>query len=83
MIAVARGDPGALWIATATLDRYLNSIQRAQIYGTQFYGNKNKPWTQEPYDRELISDELRRQLGVPSQAAQQKQLEEYKKANQR
>jgi hypothetical protein len=27
MIAVARGNPGALWIASATLDRYLNSIK--------------------------------------------------------
>ncbi len=82
MIAVARGDPGALWIATATLDRYLNSIKQPQIYGTQFHNTKETPWTQEPYNRTLISDELRRQLGVPSQAAQQKQLEEYKSANQ-
>jgi hypothetical protein len=82
MIAVARGDPGALWIATATLDRYLNSIKQPQIYGTQFHNTKQTPWTQEPYNRTLISDQLRSQLGVPSQAAQQKQLEEYKSANQ-
>ncbi|MDQ2712261.1 MAG: hypothetical protein M3Y24_08545 [Acidobacteriota bacterium] len=82
MIAMARGNPGALWIATATLDRYLNSIKQPQIYGTQFHNSKETPWTQEPYNRTLISDELRRQLGVPSQAAQQKQLEEYKTANQ-
>jgi len=82
MIAVARGDPGALWIATATLDRYLNSIQKPQIYGTQFHVTKGTPWTQEPYNRDLISDALRRDLGVPSLAAQQKQLEKYKTANQ-
>lgn len=82
MIAVARGESGALWIASATLDRYLNSTKQPQIYGTQFYNPKDAPWTQEPYNRTLISDELRRQLGVPSQAAQQKQLEEYKSANQ-
>lgn len=82
MIAVARGDPGALWIATATLDRYLNSIQKLQIYGTQFHFAKGTPWTQEPYNRDLISDALRRDLGVPSLAAQQKQLEKYKSSNQ-
>ena len=83
MIALARGNPGALWIATAMLDRYLNSIKQPQIYGTQFHNTKETPWTQEPYNRTLISDELRRQLGVPSQAAQQKQLEEYRSMNQR
>jgi hypothetical protein len=81
MIAVARGNAGALWIATATLDRYLKSIKQPQIYGTQFNFTKGTPWTQEPYDRSLISDDLRRRLGVPSQAAQQKQLEKYKAAN--
>lgn len=75
MIAIAHGNSGALWIATATLDRYLNSIKRPQIYGTQFYNTKGASWIQEPYNRALISDELRRQLGVPSQAVQQKQLD--------
>ena len=81
MIAVARGNSSALWIATATLDRYLNSIDRPQIYGTQFHVTKDTPWTQEPYNRTLITDELRRQLGVPSRAAQQKQLEGYRSAD--
>ena len=81
MIAVARGNAGALWIATATLDRYLKSMKQPQIYGTQFNFTKDTPWTQEPYNRSLVSDELRRRLGVPSQAAQQKQLEKYKAAN--
>jgi hypothetical protein len=78
-VAIAKGDPDALWIGAATLDRYLQTIGKPQIYGTQF---KFKPTpnagiTQEPYNRELISDALRRQLGVPSQAAQQKQLDQY------
>jgi hypothetical protein len=82
MVAVARGDAGALWIATATLDRYLDSIKQPQIYGTQFHFTKDIPWTQEPYNRNVISDGLRHQLGVPSQAEQQKQLEQYKITNQ-
>ena len=78
MVAVARGQGGALWIAAATLDRYLNSIQQPQIYGTQFWFKENQPTTQEPYNRGLISDSLRQALGVPPQSAQEerrKQIE--------
>jgi hypothetical protein len=74
MVAVAKGDAGALWIGTATLDRYLHSIQRPQIYGTQFVTPDNKPVTQEPYDQQLIPDLLREELGVPELAAQRDQL---------
>ncbi len=31
MIAVAKGDEGSLWIGTATLDRYLQSVGKPQI----------------------------------------------------
>lgn len=36
MIAVARGKPSAIWIASATLDRYLMSIGKPQVLGTQY-----------------------------------------------
>lgn len=77
MIAVKKGYGDALWIATATLDRYLQSIKQPQIYGTQFLTPKDLPTTQDPYDRTLISDSLRRQLGVPSLSAQQEQTKQY------
>lgn len=82
MVAVSRGDASAIWIACATLDRYLVNIQQKQIFGTQYNrttpaGGSQTTWTQEPYDRTLISDALRQQLGVPSQDAQAKQLEAY------
>ena len=83
MVAVARGKSSAIWIATATLDRYLNSIHQPQIYGTQFYTRPNEPTTQEPYNRGLISDALRRQLSVPSQAAQEEQRRQYEKERAR
>ena len=73
-VAVGKGDNGAVWIASATLDRYLESIQRPQIYGTQFLGKAGSLQTQEPFNRELISDSLRAELGVPSLAEQQEQL---------
>ncbi|WP_263381376.1 hypothetical protein [Granulicella arctica] len=77
MIAVKKGYGDALWIATATLDRYLQSIKQPQIYGTQFLTPNDLPTTQDPYDRTLISDSLRRQLGVPSLSAQQEQTKQY------
>jgi hypothetical protein len=78
MIAIAKGHTSALWIATATLDRYLGKIGQPQIYGTQYHRKPDTPWTQEPYNRTLISDGLRQQLDVPNLAAQKKQLETYK-----
>jgi len=68
--AIRRGASDAIWIAAATLDRYLQSIQQPQIYGTQFQTAEGIPAMQEPYNRTLIPDLLRRQLGVPDLAAQ-------------
>lgn len=70
--AAARGHAKASWIAAATLDRYLQSIDQKQIYGTQFSTKSGEPTTQEPYDRVLIPDSLRTTLGVPVQAEQEK-----------
>ena len=77
MIAVKKGDGTALWIAAATLDRYLQSVHQPQIYGAQFLTPQGQPTTQEPYDRSLISDALRRELGVPVQSAQEDQRRQY------
>jgi len=77
MVAVKKGRGNAIWIAAATLDRYLQSIHQPQIYGTQFLTPPDRPATQEPYDRALISDALRRALGVPTQSAQEEQRKAY------
>jgi hypothetical protein len=77
ILAVARGQASAMWIAAATLDRYLQSINRPQIYGTQFLTKPKQATTQEPYNRGLVSDAVRRSLGVPSQAEQQEQRKRY------
>lgn len=66
VIAIAKGNTGATWIAAATLDRYLQSIARPQIYGTQFETKDGEQSTQGPYNPDIISDALRHQLGVPS-----------------
>jgi len=77
MIAVAKGAGSALWIGSATLDRYLQSIEKPQVYGTQFKPGPDAVATQQPYNPDLISDALRRELGVPALAAQQKELQRW------
>jgi hypothetical protein len=79
MVAVSKGDATAIWIAAATLDRYLEKIGQKQVFGTQYSSNAERVWTQEPYNRDLISDALRLQLGVPSQAVQAEQLKIYQR----
>jgi hypothetical protein len=77
IVAVSKGDATAIWIASATLDRYLDKIGQKQVFGTQYSSDPQHHWTQEPYDRALISDSLRQQLGVPSQPTQAEQLKAY------
>lgn len=77
LIAVSKGDTNAVWIAAATLDRYLMSSGKPQIYGTQFLTPPGGRATQEPYNRTLISDTLRKQLGVPSLKEQEQQLKKF------
>ena len=76
-IAVARGRPAALWIAAATLDRYLQHLGQPQIYGTQFTIPNGGSATQEPYDHVLIPDSLRKALAVPTLAEQDAQRRSY------
>jgi hypothetical protein len=73
MVAVAKREPSAIWIASATLDRYLQTIGQPQIYGTQFKTPKGAAVTQEPFDKGLISDALRAELDVPTLTEQEAQ----------
>ncbi len=68
MAALAKGDTDATWISAATLDRYLQSVKQPQVFGTQYSWARLQPRpegaTQEPYDRDLLSDALRRTFCV-------------------
>jgi len=79
VIAAARGEAKAAWIAAATLDRYLQRIGQPQIYGTQFLHAPGQKWTQEPYRRDLLSDAVRRASGVPPLAAQDDQRKNWER----
>lgn len=64
--AVAKGESTAVWIASATLDRFLQSKGLAQIYGTQMSGGQpGADVIREPFDSRLVPNSLRIQLGVP------------------
>ena len=77
LVALRKGDSKAVWMATATMDRFLESIGKAQIYGTQFNTPDGRATTMEPYDRTLISDALRHELEVPVQAMQEERRQQY------
>ena len=76
VIAAAAGRKDAAWIAAATLDRYLMNIGQKQIYGTQFVSHNGGAMSQEPYDRTLVSDALRAELGVPPMKDQEQRLKD-------
>jgi hypothetical protein len=73
LVALAKGDRSASWIASASLDRYLQSIGRPQIFGTGFGPDGA---SQGAFDRELVSDAIRRELNVPALADQREIMEQ-------
>jgi hypothetical protein len=78
MVAVGKGERSSLWIASATLDRYLMMVKQPQVYGTQFMGSKDGGFSQEPYNRDLVSDALRGELGVPPMAQQVERMQQLR-----
>ena len=73
--AIAKGDQGSRWIAAATLDRYLQFIKQRQVFGTQYSKMDANPFTQEPFDAKLLTDDLRRAFCIKPRAELDKALE--------
>lgn len=69
--AIKRGRNDASWIASATLDRYLQSIGQPQVLGTQYRCRDGQP-LMEPYRGDLVPDSTRVALGVPVRAEQRR-----------
>ena len=74
--SLALGHKRAEWIAAASLDRYLQSIAREQVYGTQSTRYPGEDATREPYNRELLTDQLRVGAGTGTLAEQDAMLAE-------
>ena len=67
----------ARWLAAASKDRYLWSVGKPQIYGTQFKKTSpDGPWTIDPIDEAALTDEERVKAGVPTLADTRKRLEQ-------
>jgi hypothetical protein len=80
VIGASKGDKTALWLSAATLDRYLKSIKQPQVYGTQYSRpSVQVPFTQEPYNRTLLTDGLRQATEVLTIEEQSKQTDEFNK----
>jgi hypothetical protein len=77
--SVAKGDQDGRWIAAATLDRYLQSVKKPQIFGTQYSKHGAKAYTQEPFNRNFLTDAVREALCVPTRDQQGKDLERLNK----
>ncbi|MFH0881374.1 MAG: DUF6624 domain-containing protein [bacterium] len=54
----------ANWLYAASMDRYLHSVGKPQIYGTQ-RNFKNGIWTVEPFDTSAVTDDNRIEHGIP------------------
>jgi hypothetical protein len=68
VVALARGDKDARWLAAATEDRYLMNIGRPQRFGTQ-YRSAGPDQSMKLYEVDAgVTDALRRELGVPTLA---------------
>jgi hypothetical protein len=64
IVGLAKGDAEAGWIAAASLDRYLRSIDQPVIFGTGFVEAHGTLMVEEPFDRRILPETLRRELGV-------------------
>jgi hypothetical protein len=72
--AVSKGLRNGQWLSAATLDRYLQSMNQPQIFGTQFGHSNAEPTDQELYDRAIVSDPLRALWCVVPRSTQEKIL---------
>jgi hypothetical protein len=77
--AVSEGERGARWLAAATFDRLLRSVEQPQVFGTQFFRGPDRTWSMEPYDRTALSDSVRESWCVVSLAEQEKILDEVQR----
>ena len=64
----------ARWLAAASKDRYLMTLGKPQLYGTQFKRDPGGPWVLYPVDPS-ISDEERARWNVPPLAELKKRAE--------
>lgn len=74
-VALGTTLPKVAWLACAAEDRWLHSLGRPQVWGTQFMPPKDgKGWTLEPFDRRARTDAERVANGVDTLADIEREL---------
>jgi hypothetical protein len=68
VVALAKGERDARWLAAATEDRYLMNIGRPQRFGTQYRSTAPETRMKLYEVGPGVTDGLRRELGVPTLA---------------
>jgi len=73
--AAQRGNKPAVWLTAASFDRLMQSVGQPQIFATQYYSDKGKPFQmKEPLDADLITDSMRKAFDCPAMAENQDRL---------
>jgi hypothetical protein len=66
VVAVAKGESRAKWLAAATEDRFLNKIGRPQRFGTQYRQDAPDPLLHLSPVEDGVTDRLRREYNAPT-----------------
>jgi hypothetical protein len=66
IVALAKGEPKARWLAAASEDRFLMKIGRSQRFGTQYHSSKLEDPVRLYNIEPGVTDALRSELGVPT-----------------
>ena len=69
------------WLLAAATDRYLLSVRKPQIYGTQYQKKPFEPWGLAKMDTTTISDSVRIEFGVRTLSEQQENLIKMNKSD--
>ena len=81
--AAFQGHEPAIKLSASTLDRFLRSIGRPQVLGTQLGKLPGEDqWSPEPFDREVLPDFVRQLYNVPRLAELDARLERMNQADQ-
>jgi len=74
-IAARSGNKTAVWLSAASLDRYLQNIDKPQVFGTQYlHMHDTGAWTMDPINNDLLPDALRQKYNVPTRKESEKQM---------
>ena len=66
VVAIAKDHAGAKWLAAASEDRFLRSLERPQRFGTQYSSSgPNMPFRLAPVE-EGVTDALRKEFNAPT-----------------